>query len=74
MEKRLKKLGLDFELIYVDEDLLAREEMESITGGTIVPVLLNQSNGKIMIGCPYDEQEFIDEIKRLLGVLKHYRN
>ena len=58
----LSDLGLNFIIKYIDDDENLREYVKILTGETLVPVLLNHDNGRIMIGCSISIDDFIQEI------------
>ncbi len=63
----LAGLGMVFEPRYVDEKSDYKEELEYWTSGkSIVPVIVNPLNARIMIGCPITMDEFIQRLTNLL--------
>jgi hypothetical protein len=65
----LNSLGIHFVIRYVDDDKEYDEELRTLTGNTLVPVLLNKKNGRIMIGCPVDMDKFFEEFLSILGCI-----
>jgi glutaredoxin len=62
----LTSLGASFIIRYVEESKECDEELRTLTGSTLVPVLLNRRNGRIMLGCPVDMDEFFKEFLSVL--------
>ncbi len=60
-----KEAGLEYVIKYAEDEL---DYFLWLTNGkTVVPILVNLENGKVMIGCPVDYNEFLREIKRLVS-------
>ncbi len=61
----LEKLGVKNVIILDAKD--NAESIKLLTGGrTLVPVIFNPSNGKVLIGCPTSLDEFKEKLKSIL--------
>lgn len=63
--KYLKRMKLVFQVKYAEDEI---DYFLWLTGGrTVVPLILNTQNGKLMIGCPTDFADFKREVSKLLS-------
>lgn len=61
----VEKAGLEYVIRYAEDEL---DYFLWLTNGkTVVPILVNHENGKVMIGCPVDYSEFLRELKRIVS-------
>jgi len=63
-KKYLDNLGVRYVTKYAEDEL---DFLLWLTGGkSVVPVILNPLNGKVMIGCPLEYGEFKERVRSIL--------